>query len=225
MLIWVFNSKLRCDYSLNRVWCVRKFNIKTQATVITSRTKKATLKFPHVKTICKAPSDLFTAHRSSGRLILLLISHPTVIFTCSELSSAVCSLAAGYGESFTDVHVYYSCHSLLLSVSHSLFPSLTLLDFLSQSLCLFLRLWQTCITCLSLIFHFPLPFAIRLLSLFVFFSFSYVPTLLPSDAPLSSSPPLSLYFVWLTSVITRLPLVFCFVYVVSLGLLSCTVRE
>lgn len=45
---------------------------------------------------------------------------------------------------------------------------------------------------------------------------------------LSSLPLVALclrYFVWLTSVTARLCLVFCFVYVVSLGLLSFPVRE
>lgn len=61
----------------------------------------------------------------------------------------------------------------------------------------------------------------RSLSLSFFIHSHCLPQTLPSL-------PLSLclcYFDWLTSVITRLPLVFCFVHVVSLGLLCAPVRE
>lgn len=85
------------------------------------------------------------------------------------------------------------CMFIILSTPSSclrlpLCLSITLLHFLSQSLCLFLPPWQTCITCLSLIFHFPLPLSIHLLSLFVSFFFHASP-LSPSDTPLSSSLP------------------------------------
>lgn len=70
-----------------------------------------------------------------------------------SLKSDLCSLAAGYGKLFTAVHIIIlSTISLCLCLPLSL--PITLLDFLSQSLCLFLPLWQTCITCLSLIFIF-----------------------------------------------------------------------
>lgn len=156
--------------------------------------------------IYKAPAGL--SHRSSGLLILLFMSTPTVIFTCGELSSAACSSVAGYRESFT---AYYSCHLLRLSVT----PTLSFHHYarLPVSLFVYFSLFdKECITCQSLIFRFPLPFSTHLLPLFFVYPHSL----------LSSSPPLSMYFVWLTSVvIIFLPLVFCFVYVVSFGLLFC----
>lgn len=107
----------------------------------------------------------------------------------------VCSSVGGYGESFT---AYYSD-------SHSLFPSL-------------------CPTsCLSLFVYFSL-FDKKMHHLPVS-NFPFSPPFLYSLAAtlfrISPLPPPCLYFVWLTSVIICLPLVFCFVYVVSFGLLFC----
>lgn len=110
------------------------------------------------------------------------------------------------------------------TICASCFHSPQLPDVLS----LYFSLWQTCITWLSLIFFFFLPFSIHSLSLLSFFFFFFLIhpyCLLPM---LSSLPLVALclrYFVWLTSVTARLCLVFCFVYIVSLGLLSFPVRE
>lgn len=186
-------------------------------TVITKAKKTM---FPSMTTVC---SDLFTVHRSIWRLMLLLVSHLRIIFTCSELWSGVCSLAVGDGESLTVEHIYYSCHLFPLFLSHSL--SITLLYFLSQSLCLFLPLWQTCITCMSLIFHFLLPFAFHLLSCLVFFCIHTSPLSSLWHSPLFLSPSVSVLCLAYFHHLLPPPLVFCFVYVVSLGSLFCTVRE
>lgn len=164
--------------------------------------------------IYRAPCDLFTAHRSSGLVNTAHHEYPNSYFHLWWAFEWCVFISCWIRR------VLHWCACLLfLPLSPSLcLPlslSITMLDFLSQSLCLFLPLWQTGITCQSLIFHFPLPFSAHLLSIFVFFFF------ICPHSRLSSSPTLCLYFVWLTSVITRLPLVFCFVYVVSFGLLFC----
>lgn len=133
----------------------------------------------------------------------------------------MCSLAAGYGEPFTAVHIYYSCHSLLLSVSPTL--SFHHSPQLPVAVSLFIS------SSVTKLHHLPvsnLPF-FPSLSLFtrcrsLSLSFFIHPHRLPLTLPSLPLPLCRCYFVWLTSVITRLPLVFCFVYVVSLDLLSCS---
>lgn len=107
------------------------------------------------------------------------------------------------------------------TICASCFHSPHLPDFLS----LYFSLWQTCITWLSLIFFFSSPSLFTRCHCCLFFFLKIHPYCL---LPMLSSLPLALclrYFVWLTSVTARLCLVFCFVYVVSLGLLSFPVRE
>lgn len=99
-------------------------------------------------------------------------------------------------------------HSPRLPVAVSLFisPSVTNLHHLPVS-------------------NFPLspPFLYSLAVVLCLSLFSYIPTASLWRSPLFISLSLHLcYFVWLTSVITRLPLVFCMLCVVSLGLLSCS---
>lgn len=107
------------------------------------------------------------------------------------------------------------------TICASCFHSPQLPDVLS----LYFSLWQTCITWLSLIFFFSSPSLFTRCHCCLFFFKIHPYCLLPM---LSSLPLVALclrYFVWLTSVTARLCLVFCFVYVVSLGLLSFPVRE
>lgn len=97
--------------------------------------------------------------------------------------------------------------SLLLTVSLFISPSVTNLHHLPVSYFPFfpsLSLFTCC----------------RSLSPSVFMHPHCLPLKLPS-LPLPSV----FYFVWLTSVVTLLPLVFCFVYVVSLDLLSCSSKD
>lgn len=68
------------------------------------------------------------------------------------------------------------------TICASCFHSPQLPDVLS----LYFSLWQTCITWLSLIFFFFLPFSIHSLSLLSFFFFLNTSLLSPSDAFLSS---------------------------------------
>ncbi len=133
----------------------------------------------------------------------------------------MCSLAAGYGEPFASVHIYYSCHSLLLAVSPTL--SFHHSPWLPVAVSLFI---SSSVTNLHHLLVSNLPF-FPSLSLFIrcrslSLSFFIHPHRLPLTLPSLPLPLCLCYFVWLTSVIARLPLVFCFVYVVSLGLLSCS---
>lgn len=160
-----------------------------------------------MKIICRA--ELLTAQRGSVWFSLLFRSHLTVIFTCNEISSGVFSLAARCGESFTLVNFYHPCHSLLLPVSHSL-STLCLTSccspFVYFSLCNNLHHLPVSN------FPFPLPFATHLLSLLC-------PPFFTSSLPLPLY--LCIFFPWFSSIITHLPLVFRFVYVVLSGLFFC----
>lgn len=133
-----------------------------------------------MKIICKA--ELLTAQRGSVWFSLLFRSHLTVIFTCNEISSGVFSLAARCGESFTLVNFYRPCHSLLLSVSHSL-SSVCLTSccspFVYFSLCNNLHHLPVSN------FPFPLPFTAHLLSLLCPLFFT---------SPLFLCPSISLFF-------------------------------
>ena len=133
----------------------------------------------------------FTAHKHSGLLILNLISHLIVISICSELLSDVCSLAAGCGEpSSTDVHIYYSCHSLPLSVSPTLSSHHS--PRLPVAVSLFISPSVTNLHHLPVSnFPFSPPFRYSLAVALCLFPFSYIPTVFLRRAPLFLSPSVS----------------------------------
>lgn len=147
----------------------------------------------HMKMIWKTLSNVikFTAHRSSGLIVLHLISHLTVIFISTELSSDVCSLSAGYGEPSTAVHIYYSCHSLLVPVSptlcshHSPRLPVAVSLFISPSVTNLHHLPVSNFQFFPSLFPFT---RCRSLSLSLF----HTSPQSPSDAPITSFPSLSL---------------------------------
>lgn len=124
-------------------------------------------------------------------------------------------------------YVFLLCIFILATLSHHL---CFLLSFSSTSWCsLFIFLSVANLhhlTVSNFLFFPPLLYSLAVTVVFFFFFFLIHPyCLLPM---LSSLPLVALclrYFVWLTSVTARLCLVFCFVYVVSLGLLSFPLRE
>lgn len=101
---------------------------------------------------------------------------------------------------------------MLIRIPH-LF-SINPVNFLYQPPCLFFPLWQADNTCLFLLLKISPPLLYALCPGFFF------DTSLPSPKALCLLSLRLCLFVWLTPVITRLCLVFCFHCVVSLGLCS-----